>query len=154
MPAAPSRISTSAIASALPAWVLRGCGGKRPHAATPSHNPENSSKATDGLRKVAATRVLPPRNPMVVDAGRGDTRKVHIDRETEVPLELYMLMLEAGKNARSRGQHHKVRPRKCTPGGGTSGVKTRLVSSSPCSEPAPAAAPANQAATSMRLPAA
>jgi hypothetical protein len=38
-----------------------------------------------------------------------ECRKVNIDAITEVPVELYLDMVEAGKKARARGQHHKVR---------------------------------------------
>jgi len=38
-------------------------------------------------------------------------QKVCIDADTEVPFELYLDLVESGKRARARGQHHKVRPR-------------------------------------------
>merc|ERR1719230_1512816 len=38
-------------------------------------------------------------------------KKVYIDRTTEVPLELYLDLVEAGRRARARGQHHKARSR-------------------------------------------
>lgn len=37
--------------------------------------------------------------------------QVFIDRTTEVPLELYLDLVEAGRKARARGQHYKARSR-------------------------------------------
>lgn len=44
-----------------------------------------------------------------------DSRTVNIDASTEVPVELYLDLVEAGKMARARGQHQKkrVRPGAC-----------------------------------------
>ena len=39
-----------------------------------------------------------------------DGPKVCIDAVTEVPYELYLDLVAAGKSARARGQHRKVRP--------------------------------------------
>mmetsp|Transcript_27207 Transcript_27207/g.86442 ORF Transcript_27207/g.86442 Transcript_27207/m.86442 type:complete len:105 (+) Transcript_27207:62-376(+) len=66
--------------SQMSKWFLPQCGSKRPPVATPARKPKRNEE------------------------------KVFIDRETEVPVELYMLMVEAGKSARARGQHCKVRP--------------------------------------------
>lgn len=57
--------------------------------------------------------------------------KVCIDAITEVPYELYLDLVAAGKSARARGQHRRVRPQGC--GGGLvvrqpSRRKTHLVS--------------------------
>jgi hypothetical protein len=57
--------------------------------------------------------------------------KVCIDAVTEVPYELYLDLVAAGKSARARGQHRKVRPQGRGSGQGVreaSRRKTHLIS--------------------------
>lgn len=55
--------------------------------------------------------------------GDSGGQRVCIDADTEVPFELYLDLVDAGRRARARGQHHMVRPK----GGSKSvcGVETR-----------------------------
>eukprot|EP00408_Alexandrium_pacificum_P002420 CAMPEP_0171216006 /NCGR_PEP_ID=MMETSP0790-20130122/31960_1 /TAXON_ID=2925 /ORGANISM="Alexandrium catenella, Strain OF101" /LENGTH=120 /DNA_ID=CAMNT_0011681777 /DNA_START=81 /DNA_END=443 /DNA_ORIENTATION=+ len=79
----------------LSKWLMPHCGGKQPLAASPAAgNPVKNDS-------VEAVRSKPSRE-------ENNPEKVPIDRETEVPVELYMLLVEAGKKARARGQHKKV----------------------------------------------
>mmetsp|Transcript_94620 Transcript_94620/g.264941 ORF Transcript_94620/g.264941 Transcript_94620/m.264941 type:complete len:171 (+) Transcript_94620:14-526(+) len=124
--AMPWTTANALVSSLSTTLMLLRCGGKQPHAATPSHS--NPIRLEGGsIRK-----------PSSLEPVQEPARKVYIDRETEVPFELYMLLLEAGKNARGRGQHHKVRPCKRA-SGGSSGMaaKTHLVASEPVGEAPP-----------------
>eukprot|EP00413_Alexandrium_margalefii_P003589 CAMPEP_0204521142 /NCGR_PEP_ID=MMETSP0661-20131031/5630_1 /ASSEMBLY_ACC=CAM_ASM_000606 /TAXON_ID=109239 /ORGANISM="Alexandrium margalefi, Strain AMGDE01CS-322" /LENGTH=120 /DNA_ID=CAMNT_0051526725 /DNA_START=46 /DNA_END=408 /DNA_ORIENTATION=- len=77
----------------LSKWLLPHCGGKQPLAASPAAG-RNPAEAPRGKTKASREESNPETVP--------------IDRETEVPADLYMLMVEAGKKARARGQHKKV----------------------------------------------
>mmetsp|Transcript_48422 Transcript_48422/g.140265 ORF Transcript_48422/g.140265 Transcript_48422/m.140265 type:complete len:105 (-) Transcript_48422:191-505(-) len=48
--------------------------------------------------------------PVESGASWHDAQKVHIDYATEVPIDLYNSLVEAGRHARARGQHAKVQP--------------------------------------------
>mmetsp|Transcript_78163 Transcript_78163/g.203084 ORF Transcript_78163/g.203084 Transcript_78163/m.203084 type:complete len:264 (+) Transcript_78163:78-869(+) len=99
-------------ALALSRWVSHACGSgssavpgslRRPATA-----PESGSAAAPGA-VASATAVKSSGIASARSSQKAPKEKVSIDKTTEVPLELYQSLVEAGQRARARGQHAKAR---------------------------------------------
>mmetsp|Transcript_15013 Transcript_15013/g.41944 ORF Transcript_15013/g.41944 Transcript_15013/m.41944 type:complete len:123 (-) Transcript_15013:58-426(-) len=121
----PRMMSTATAFVNMSKCIFPKCGGRNQIATTPAQKVD-CCKGKGSLQPIGQEAHL--------NASRSldsSDSKVFIDRETEVPLELYEMLVEAGKSARARGQHHKVRPRARTAGGSSASLTTHLVQSSP-----------------------
>mmetsp|Transcript_12608 Transcript_12608/g.21933 ORF Transcript_12608/g.21933 Transcript_12608/m.21933 type:complete len:99 (+) Transcript_12608:98-394(+) len=66
---------------------------------------KDTDSPSNRVEKIRPQAMKPPRE----SSRSSSSSEIHVDSDTTVPVDLYMSLMQAGKNAKSRGQHKLAR---------------------------------------------